>query len=335
MHQRATTLQCASSSQVTNSRSVGQILGVLAALGLLAIFPLFAGKYNAVLMVTSFGYAIALLGLNLLFGYSGLLSLGHAMFLVIGAYAAAYLTKNGIFHIEIILIVAIAVAAATAAIIGALCVRYVKIYFGILTLAFSMLLYSFLFKFYSITGGDEGIRISRPTLLGSGFESFDGQSFLAGPFYYYALFLLALMSALMYMIVRSPFGLRLRATRDNATKAESLGVNISQYRLVAFVLAAIFGAIGGVIIGVPAGLAEPTLAYWVQSGNLVFMLLLGGYTSFLGPVLGAIVFIFFQDHVMSITEYWRFVFGSALALMIILMPKGLMGILDRSGKWSA
>jgi branched-chain amino acid transport system permease protein len=310
-------------------------LAVAAGFAGLAVFPHLVGPHYSTLMLAAMGYCIALLGLNLLLGYAGLLSLGHAMFLAIGAYTGAYMTSSGWLSLELILLVAIAAGVAVALPIGFLCVRYVRIYFSMLTLAFSMLMYSFLFKFYHITGGDEGILIRTPKLLGQSFARVDKMSFLNGALYYYVLVLLIVLTILMSAIVRSVFGLRLRSIRENAQKAEFLGVNVTLHRLIAFVIAAVYGVIGGVVVGIPVGLADPTLAYWVQSGNLVFMLLLGGYTNFFGPVLGAIVFVFFQDQLMSITGYWRFTFGVLLIVIVVFFPRGLMGLLDFRGRWSA
>jgi branched-chain amino acid transport system permease protein len=298
------------------------------------IFPFIAGPHYTVLMFSAMGYAIALLGLNLLFGYTGLLSLGHAMFLAIGAYTAGYMTSAGISNLELILLAAAAVGATVAIPIGLLCIRYVKIYFAMLTLAFSMLLYSFLFKFYHLTGGDEGIRIKSPTLTAWDLSSLDTLPALTGPLYYYVLALLVLLTVLMRCLTTSSLGLQLRAIRENQQKAEYLGVDVMHYRLAAFVVAAVYGVLGGVIIAIPVGLADPTIAYWVQSGNLIFMLLLGGYTNFLGPLLGSVVFIFFQDQLMSFTEYWRLTFGVILVVIVIFFPNGLMAAFDRRGWWS-
>ena len=310
---------------------------VIPVLGFLfiAAFPFIAGPHYAILMFSGMGFAIALLGLNLLFGFTGLLSFGHAMFLAIGAYTTAYLTAAKIGNLEIILLTAAGVAILVAVPIGLLCIRYVRIYFSMLTLAFSMLLYSFLYKFYPITGGDEGLRIKmpRPALLD--FSSLDTVGILIGPLYYYVFALLLLLTYAMWRIVSSPLGLGLRAIRENQQKAEYLGVNVQLNRLVVFVVAGVYGAIGGVIISIPVGLADPSLAYWVQSGNLVFMLLLGGYSNFFGPILGAVLFIFFQDQLMSHTEYWRLTFGILLAVIVIFFPNGLMGIIDLRRRWSA
>ncbi|PYM03969.1 MAG: branched-chain amino acid ABC transporter permease, partial [Candidatus Rokuibacteriota bacterium] len=262
-------------------------------IGRAALVPVAGRDYYATLMLPFFGYGIALLGLNLLFGYAGLLSFGHALFVAVGAYTAATLTSGfGLLHFELILLASALVALLAAIPVGLLCVRYVRIYFGMLTLAFGMLFYSFLYKFYNLTGGDEGIRMLRPKLLGAAFGNLDKVGFLTGPYYYYSLALLVVATAVMWRIVRSPFGLCLRAIRENPEKAECVGVSVRRYRLYAFLIAAVFGAVGGTLLAVPTGLADPLLAYWTHSGNLVFMLLLGGFANFFGPILGAFVFIF-------------------------------------------
>ncbi len=305
-------------------------LAVAAAVAAVATVPLLGYHYYATLMLPFFGYSVALLGLNLLFGTTGLLSFGGALFVAIGGYTAAYLgTALRVRSLEAMLLVALAAAAVVAAPIGWLCVRYVKIYFGMLTLAFGMLFYSFLYKFYRLTGGDEGIPVARPALLGRAFGDLDKTAYLTGPYYYYSLAVCVVAALVMWRIVRSPFGLSLRAIRENPDKAEFVGVPVRRYRFYAFLVAALFGAAGGVLLVVPTGLAAPTLAYWTHSGNLVFMLLLGGFAHFFGPVLGAFVFIFLQDQVMSVTEYWRFVFGAILAAVVIFLPQGLLGLVAR------
>jgi branched-chain amino acid transport system permease protein len=305
----------------------GRLVLATALAGVLVV-PLVAPAYHVLLMLPFMAYGVALLGLNLLFGYTGLVSFGHALFLGIGAYTGAFLTHRfGVRSLEVIVVTAAVLGALVAAPVAALCVRYVKIYFGMLTLAFGMLFYSFLYKFYALTGGDEGMRVLRPVLLGQPFEGLDKVGFLTGPFYYYALAVLALAGLVMWRIVRSPFGLSLRAIRENADKAAFVGVPVRRYRFYAFVVAAVFGAVGGTLLAVPTGLADPLLAYWTHSGNLVFMLLLGGFQHFLGPVVGAIVFIFLQDFVMSLTIYWRFVFGALLAVVVIFFPGGLLALL--------
>ena len=304
----------------------GRLVLGLAALAILAL-PLAAPPYHVLLMLPFMAYAVVLLGLNLLFGYTGLVSFGHALFMGIGAYTGAVLTTHlGVRSLELILLASAVLGALVAAPVGALCVRYVKIYFGMLTLAFGMLFYTFLLKFYRLTGGDEGIRVLRPSLLGFDLAAVSKTDYLAGPYYYYSVAVLVLAALLMWRIVHSPFGLCLRTVRDNPAKAEALGISIVRSRWYAFVISAVYAAVGGALLGPPIGNVDPTLAYWTHSGNIVFMTLLGGFASFFGPVLGAFVFIFLQDTVMSVVPYWRLIFGAILAFLVIFAPGGLMGL---------
>jgi branched-chain amino acid transport system permease protein len=293
----------------------------------LALLPYVAPPYYAGLMISFFGYAIALLGFNLLFGYTGLLSFGHAMFLGLGAYGAAVMAGTlGIKQFEIVLLAVVVASALIALPIALLCARYVGIFFGMLTLAFGMLFYSFLFKFYHLTGGDSGMRVPRMNILGLAFERYNKIEFLAGPFYYYCLGLLVIAGFLMWRIVHSPFGLHLQALRDNARKAEYLGVHVRRFRVAAFVISAAFGAVGGAILGFRVGLADPELVYWTHSGQLVFMAVLGGFSNFFGPIIGALTYTLLQDQLQSLTEYWRSMLGIILALIVIGFPEGVAGL---------
>ncbi|MBX3550990.1 MAG: branched-chain amino acid ABC transporter permease [Pseudolabrys sp.] len=303
-------------------------LAVLATL-VFAALPLVAPPYYVNLLIPFFAYAIALLGFNLLFGYAGLLSFGHAMFLGIGAYGAAILAGTyGIRSFELVLLGVMIGGMLIAVPIGLLCVRYTGIFFGMLTLAFGMLFHSFLFKFYDLTGGDSGMRVPRMNILGLEFDSYNKIELLSGPFYYYCLALTVLATLLMWRIVHSPFGLQLQALRDNARKAEYLGVHVHRMRLVAFIISAGFGAAGGAILAFRVGLADPELVHWTHSGHLVFMTVLGGFANFFGPIVGALALTILQDQLQSLTQYWRFVLGAILALVVIGLPGGIMGLFD-------
>ena len=300
---------------------------IVATLLVLLALPTFAQPYYVTLVLPAFAYAIALLGFNLLFGYTGLLSFGHALFVAVGAYAAAVLSsKLGVKSFELILLFSGLAAVAVAVPVAMLSVRYVRIFFGILTLAFGMLFHSFLFKFYDLTGGDTGIRVLRPSLLGNGFADLDKTTFLIGPFYYYCLALLIVLAIVMWRIVHSPFGLHLAAIRENPRKAEYLGVRVRFFRLIAFLISAFYCAVGGVILAINTGQADPELAYWTHSGELVFMTVLGGFTSFFGPLIGAFTFIFLKSELMGATQYWRFWLGAILVAIVVLFPRGLVGV---------
>jgi branched-chain amino acid transport system permease protein len=301
------------------------------ALAAIVAVPWVAPIYHVLLMLPFMAYGVVLLGLNLLFGYTGLVSFGHALFIGLGAYTAAFLT--GMFKIrslEVILLTAAVVAGLVAMPVAALCVRYVKIYFGMLTLAFGMLFYTFVLKFYTLTGGDEGMPVARPFLLGQDLGKISKTAYLSGPYYFYSLVVLVLAALVMWRIVHSPFGLCLKTIRDNPAKAETLGIGVARYRWSAFVISAVYAGVGGALLATPTGNVDPTLAYWTHSGNIVFMTLLGGFASFFGPLVGAFVFIYLQDFVMSVVPYWRLVFGAILAGLVIVAPRGLMGLFTRT-----
>jgi branched-chain amino acid transport system permease protein len=309
-------------------------LALVIAIGLVLLgFPLFGGEFLSYLVLTFFAYAITVIGFNLLFGYTGLLSFGHALFMTVGAYTAAFLTSTfSLPYMELILVAAVVISAILAALIGAICVRYIKIYFAMLTLAFGMLFYSFLLKFYYLTGGDEGMRVLRPYLLGIDFSETPKMQFLVGSYYIYTFVILAILTFVMWKIVSSPFGLCLKAIRDNPEKAEYLGVSVKKYRWYAFVISAAYAAVGGALLAPAVGQVDPGLTYWTHSGTLVFMSLLGGFEHFFGPLIGGIVYILLQDRVMSLTSYWRFIFGAILTFVVIVAPGGIAGVISSLAK---
>ena len=312
-----------------------RLAALVAAILVLAALPSLAPPYYVTLVLPAFAYGIALMGFNLLFGYTGLLSFGHALFVAVGAYGAAVASsKLGIRSFELILLLSGLAAVLAAIPVALLSVRYVRIFFGILTLAFGMLFHSFLFKFYDITGGDTGIRVLRPSLLGNAYADLDKTAFLIGPFYYYCLGLLVVSGFAMWRIVHSPFGLHLVAIRENARKAEYLGVRVRLFRLIAFLISAFYCALGGVILAINTGQADPELAYWTHSGELVFMTVLGGFTTFLGPLVGAFSFIFLKSELMGVTQFWRFWLGAILVLIVVLFPQGLAGLVEKGWAWA-
>lgn len=308
-----------------NPKIISLLVLTLAAL----LFPFFAEQYTVYLMLSFFPYAIILLGFNLLFGYTGLLTFGHALFVALGAYTVTFImAKSSIMYMEVLILASILVSAIVGALIGILCVRYVKVYFAMLTLAFAELFYSFLLKSYYITGGDEGMHVLRPYLLGMDLSEVPKMEFLSGTYYYYALALLVIATFIMWRIVSSPFGLCLKSIRENPDKAKYLGINIIKYKWYAFIIASVYGAVGGALLAPVTGHVDIGLAYWTHSGTIVFMGLLGGFANFFGPLLGAFVYIYLLDSVMSITQYWRIIFGGILAFIVIVAPVGLVGIIE-------
>ena len=302
-----------------------QWINLLAIFALTIIWPFVGPQYTVYLSLSFFSYSIALLGLNLLFRYAGLLSFGHALFIGLGGYTTAFLTSRfNVLYLELSIVLSILISGFVALVVGLLCVRYVKIYFAMLTLAFGMLFHSFLMKSYHLTGGDEGMPVYQPHLLGIDLSSMDSMAFFCGPYYFYSLGLLVIATIVMWRIVHSPFGLCLMSTRDNPDKAEFLGINIKRYRLYAFIISGCFTGVGGVLLAIATGHMDPPMVFWAHSGDLVMMMLLGGFSNFFGPMLGSVIFVYFQDVISSLTMYWRLIFGAFLALIVILTPGGIM-----------
>src|SRR6516165_9961002 len=247
---------------------------------LLALVPRFADSYQTMMLAYGLIFAIAALGFNLLFGYTGLLSFGHSAYFGVGAYAVAFLVQYfTIRSMELYLLLGLVFSAAASALFGYLCVRHTRIYFGILTLALSQVLWSLALKLYWITGGSDGLRVPRPSLLG-GVLTFKGEDFarFITDYYYYVLILFAISVVVMWIIVHSPFGKALQAIRDNETRARFLGLRIRRFRWLAFLISGTFTGLAGILWVPLNGLTTPDdVLYWPFSGQIVFMTLMGGF----------------------------------------------------------
>jgi len=208
------------------------------------------------------------------------------------------------------------------------CVRYTRIFFGILTLCLSQVLWSLAFKFFWVTGGTDGLRVPTPTLLGS-VPTGDKMQFLSHQYYYYVLAVFAICVFLMWVIVHSPFGKALQAIRDNETRAEFIGIRIRRYRLIAFVISGIFTGVAGALWAPLNGLASPDVLIWTFSGEIVFMTVLGGFRTFVGPIVGAIAFTYLKTYAVGFTTYWQLLLGVVLVVLVLLLPTGIMGAVER------
>jgi branched-chain amino acid transport system permease protein len=297
----------------------------------LALLPLLIDLYQVQLLIYGLIAAIAALGFNLLLGYTGLLSFGHSAFFGIGAYSVAFLMRDaGIHSMELYILIGIPITAIASALFGYVCVRHTRIFFGILTLALSQVLYSLAFKLFWITGGSDGLRVARPTLL-AGMFSFTGagsfQRFI-NAYYYYVLGVFAICVVLMWVIVHSPFGKALQAIRDNETRARFLGLRIRRFRWIAFLISGTFTGLAGILWVPLNGLTTPEVLYWPFSGEIVFTALLGGFRNFTGPIVGGVVFTYLKTYAVAITEYWQLLLGVVLVLMVMLLPTGIVGAMS-------
>ena len=302
---------------------------VVAALGLLAV-PLVAPPFQTITVCYGLVFAVAALGFNLLLGSTGLLSFGHSAFFGVGAYVAALLVKYlGWTSMEAFLVAGVVCAALVAAVFGAVCVRYTRIFFGILTLALSQVLWSLALKLFWVTGGTDGLRVPTPTLVaGALAPTSDKMDFLAYRYYYYVLAVFAIAAAVMWLIVHSPFGKALQAIRDNETRAEFVGIQVRRYRWVAFVVSGAFTGLAGTLWVPLNGLTTPDILYWPFSGRIVFFVVLGGFKTFWGPVVGALAYNYLETYAVGFTVYWQLVLGLVLVLLVLTMPQGLAGTVD-------
>jgi branched-chain amino acid transport system permease protein len=298
---------------------------------LLLVFPYVASSYQTILLSYGLVMAVAALGLNMLLGYTGLLSFGHAVYFGSAAYAAAFVVRYlGTNSMEAFLAAGLVSSLLIGAVFGFICVRYTRIFFSILTLALSQVLWSLALKLFWITGGTDGIRIPTPRLLGGLVGSPDDKVlFIAHRYYYYVLAVFAVCVGLIWLILHSPFGKSLQAIRDNEVRAESIGIRVRQHRWIVFVLSGIFAGVAGALWAPLNGLATPDALYWPFSGEIVFMAVLGGFRSFSGPIIGAVAYNYLKSYAVGRTEYWQLLIGVVLIALVIAMPQGIVGTLGR------
>jgi branched-chain amino acid transport system permease protein len=298
------------------------LLVAAATLAVLLLLPLvFPGKSFSDFVIRLSAFAIFATSLNLLVGYTGLVSFGHGLFYGLGAYTFALSMQKLGTSIPVAFALTVGMSAAVAAVVGAICVRLKEIYFSFLTLAFQMLLHSIIIAWTPVTGGDQGLTggIPRPPFLGVRLD--DPQHLYA-----FCCTVLVVSLFLMWHLIRSPFGYTLRMIRDNPRRAAYLGIHVWRMRLLAFIVAGVFGGIGGALMSLFVSSAYPDFAYWTMSGEAVFMILLGGISTFFGPLVGAITLLLLNDVVTRITEHYSLVLGIVILMFALGMRKGLLGL---------
>jgi branched-chain amino acid transport system permease protein len=300
----------------------------------LVALPQFIDVYQVQLLTYGLIYAIAALGFNLLLGYTGLLSFGHSAYFGVGAYCAAFMVKYyGIGSMELYILGGLIVTGLVTAVFGYICVRHTRIFFAILALALSQVLWTLAYKFFWVTGGTDGLRVpfANLTLLG-GLIDFKGRGAyqrFALNYYYYVLALFCICTVIMWVIVHSPFGKALQAIRDNEIRAQFLGIRIRRYRWLAFLLSGCFTGLAGILWVPLNGLVTPDILYWPFSGEIVFMTVLGGFRTFTGPIVGAVVFNYLKVYAVASTPYWQFLLGAVLMVLVLALPAGIVGTMSR------
>ncbi|MDH5561025.1 MAG: branched-chain amino acid ABC transporter permease [Deltaproteobacteria bacterium] len=300
------------------------LIGILA---LLSAIPLL-GSFYTQLFTRVLIWAIFAISLDLLVGYTGLISLGHAAFFGTGAYVLGMVFKNSP---EINLLVALPLSligsALLALLIGAACLRTRGVYFIMLSLAFAQMLYFFAFQ-TNYLGGDDGIfLLGRPTMRIGTIELIDLSR--SENIYIFVLTCLVLLLIFMNKLIASPFGKVLYGIKHNETRMRSLGYPVYRFKLISFIIAGTLGGLSGFLEASHSGYINPSFFYWHESGLVLVMVVLGGMGTFYGPVLGASLVILLENFLPDLFESSQLALGTIIVLIVLFMPRGLFGILQR------
>jgi branched-chain amino acid transport system permease protein len=262
--------------------------------------------------------ALAGCALNLMLGYTGMVSFGPAGLYAVGAYATAILLTRYHSSFILALIGAPILAGVVGAMVGWFCVRRSATYFALLTLAFSQIIWTIIFEWYDFTGGDNGI-VSIPIP-----EFF----FTISHCYYFTLAVVGACVLLLRTIVQSPFGKTLQAIRENPGRTEFIAIHLKRYQLAAFVLSSVFLGVAGSLYCVFSGSVFPDYAHWVKSTDMLVICLLGGFYHFTGPIVGSFVYILLSKIIAKQTMFWMFFLGAIIVFLVLFMRNGIVGFLS-------
>ena len=272
-------------------------------------------------------FAIFGLGLNLLLGYTGLLSFGQATFFGSAAYVAGWLLKHYAINVLLALGIGVGVGAASAGLVGYLCVQRAGLYFIMLTFALNQLFYFIAYQWTSVTGGEDGMPgVPRPALFGIDFKN---------PLNYYVFVSIVFLLSLWVMrrIVESPLGKILQAIRENEVRAEAVGYNVARFKLLAFVIGGAFSGLAGVLYAMLFGIVPLESIGFVTSGNVVFATLIGGSGSLYGPIIGSFVFIWLSESVSTLWARWPLLLGLAFIIVVLFLRGGVVEAWNRVLSW--
>lgn len=287
--------------------------------GVLLFLPPVIPRFYVYILTVIFVTSLFAMSLNMLVGHGGLYQFHHAAFYGVGAYTAALVFTKTALPFWVGFLAGPMVAALAGLLIGMFCVRLSKLYFGMLQISLGSLIWAIVFRWYSLTGGDDGIHgIPVPDIIASQSHT-----------YYFILVVLGVCLVLMYLIFKSPFGGTLQAIRDNAERCEAVGINVRRHQLIAMTIATFFAGVAGVLFVVLERSVFPDLLFWVLSLEIFIMCLLGGWFTFAGPVLGAAIIVSLRTFVGSYTEYWTFVLGVILILLIFFLPEGVVSLASK------
>jgi branched-chain amino acid transport system permease protein len=273
-------------------------------------------------------FGLAAMGLNLLLGFTGVLSFGHAAYFGLGASGAGLTLRYLVHSTPLAMIAGTLLGGLAGTLFGGLIVRRRGVYFAMVTIAFGQVFYYIAFQWSSLTGGDDGLRGFTRQPLHLGLTDIDILS-NANAFYYFVLFCFALAAAVMGYILRSPFGRTMIAIRENERRARFLGIPVERHIWIAFTMSCFFMGFAGALYALVNNFADPRGLHYSQSGDFVMMAVMGGMRSFWGPLLGAAVFVVIQDYISSVTVNWMSFVGMLFVAVVLLFPRGILGFVRR------
>jgi len=282
---------------------------------ILLILPPVLPRFYTYILALIFVTSLLAMSLNLVLGHGMIFQFHHGVFYGVGAYTVALMLAKTSLPIWVGFVAGPVAAAVVGLLIGWFCVRLTRLYFGMLQISLGSLIWAIVFRWYSFTGGDDGIHgIPMPPFISS-----------LNSAYYFILIVLVICMIALYLILKSPFGSTLEAIRDNPQRCEAVGVNVRRHQLMAIVIATFFAGIAGVLFVVLERSVFPDLLFWVLSLEICIMCLLGGWFTFAGPMLGAAIMVALRTFVGIFTEYWTLILGVILILLIFFLPEGVMG----------
>jgi branched-chain amino acid transport system permease protein len=298
------------------------VIGSVATLALLIVLPEVLRSYYLALATKMLIFALFAMSLDLLLGYTGLASLGHAAYFGVAAYAIALLVVRANLDSGLAFPVALVAAAGTGALFAPLALRARGSYFLMITFALAQVVWSVAFGWRSLTNGDDGI----PDIVRPNFGwSLDNTT----SFYYFALTIVGVAALSLVAIVRSPFGRALRGIRESESRMQALGYDVWRHQYAAFVLAATFAGIAGALYAYYNRFVGPEYLYVVQSAEALIIVILGGAGTLIGPAIGAGLIVFLEDFVSSMTEHWVLVLGIIYVLVTLFAPRGVIGLVEQ------
>lgn len=282
---------------------------------------------NHFIITEILAYAIFGISFNLMLGFVGLLSFGHALYFGSGAYTMALLLIHGQVNIFVGIFAGMGIAAMFALAVGFLSIRQYGVYFSMLTLSFAEMVYFIALRLRDITGGDNGLSIVRPPLEIPGLFSITLESPLRLYFFVFFFFMVALF--ILRRLVDSPFGKVLQIIRENETRARTLGYNVERFKLIAFVISGLFSGLAGTLYCLIVKFVHCGDLQWLKSGDVVIMTLIGGTGSLYGPIIGAIINTFLSDFISLLWQRWLFVLGGIFVMFVLFMREGVWGEIQK------